>query len=187
MAIFQNGLVIGRFQLFHSGHEQIVRTALACCERVLLFIGSSQEQLTATNPFSYELRCEVITRVFTDEVASGRLILEPLPDLGVGGNQTVWGDYLLSAAKRILGVQPDLLVSGTEGRRVTWFEREYGRIAELYVPKTVDISGSAMRTFMIDNEEALWRAYTNPLLWDMYERLRAVVLLSKDNTETASV
>ncbi len=187
MAIFHNGLVIGRFQLFHTGHEQIVRTALASCDRVLLFIGSSQEELTSTNPFSYELRCRIISRVFSEEVESGRLLLEPLPDLGAGGNQTVWGDYLLSAAKRILGVQPDLLVSGTEGRRVTWFEREYGRIAELYVPKTVDISGSSMRRFMIEDEEALWRAYTNPLLWELYDELREIVLLSKDNNETASV
>ena len=40
------GFICGRFQTFHKGHEKLVGTGLMLCDRLLIFIGSSQEDGT---------------------------------------------------------------------------------------------------------------------------------------------
>ena len=46
------GFICGRFQTFHKGHEKLVETGLMLCDRLLIFIGSSQEDGTERNPFN---------------------------------------------------------------------------------------------------------------------------------------
>ena len=105
---FRLGLVVGRFQTLHTGHEDMIRKAIALCDRVGLFVGSSQESGTFKNPFSYELRREMLTDVFGSNVC-----VYPLPDIGVGNNAK-WGDYVLGQVAERFGRLPDLVVSGKE-------------------------------------------------------------------------
>lgn len=179
---FSLGILVGRFQTIHCGHEQMICTAMALCDRVGIFVGSSQEAGTATNPFSYETRQELLRLLFGE-----RVDVFPLPDIGVGNNGT-WGEYVLENVTRRYGRRPDLLVSGKEARRVSWFDGIGGvRISELYIPKTIDISASRMRSFFLADDRESWQRYTNPTLWGEYDALRRLVLLSKDHEETASL
>lgn len=43
MKPYDVGLICGRFQTFHKGHESLVETGLKLCDRVLILIGSAQE------------------------------------------------------------------------------------------------------------------------------------------------
>ena len=43
MKPYDVGLVCGRFQTFHKGHEKLVDTGLLLCDRLLILIGSAQE------------------------------------------------------------------------------------------------------------------------------------------------
>lgn len=58
------GLVVGRFQPLHHGHEQLIRQAIAACGDVTIAIGSSTEPQTARNPFSFEERAAMVEAVF---------------------------------------------------------------------------------------------------------------------------
>ena len=179
---FGLGILVGRFQTIHSGHEQMIRTAAAICERVAIFVGSSQESGTQKNPFSYELRRELLLKLFGESVE-----IYPLPDIGVGNNSR-WGDYVLENVRERCGVLPDLLVSGKEERRISWFDSVGGaRIAELYIPKTIDISASRMRDFFITDNRDEWRRYTPAALWDDYDRLRETVIAAQEIAETDSI
>lgn len=179
---FTLGILVGRFQTIHAGHEQMIHTAMALCDRVGIFVGSSQEAGTATNPFSYETREELLRLLFGEQVD-----VFPLPDIGVGNNGT-WGEYVLRHVADRYHRPPDLLISGKEARRVSWFDGIEGlRIAELYIPKTIDISASQMRRFFLTDDRESWQRYTNPLLWGEYAGLRQMVLASKDKEETASL
>lgn len=179
---FSLGILVGRFQTIHTGHEQMIHTALALCDRVGIFVGSSQEAGTANNPFSYETREALLRLLFGEQVD-----VFPLPDIGVGNNGT-WGEYVLSNVAERYHRPPDLLISGKEARRVSWFDGIAGlRIAELYIPKNIDISASRMRCFFLADDREGWQRYTNPVLWGEYEELRQMVLASRDNEETASL
>lgn len=179
---YELGILVGRFQTLHTGHEMIIKKAIALCDEVGIFIGSSQESGTNKNPFTYELRKEILENVFGDEVK-----IYPLPDLGVG-NVAAWGDYVLENVKERFGRYPDLLVSGKEERRIDWFDNAQDlAISELYVPKSVDISASQMRELFIQDNEEEWKKYTNPSNYHEYQKLRELVLSSKDNLNTDSV
>ena len=160
----------------------MINRAVELCDRVGVFIGSSNESGTSKNPFTYETREEMLKTVFGDSIC-----VCSLPDIGVGNNST-WGDYVLKNVVDRFGEMPELLISGKEARRVSWFDSVEGAsIAELYIPKTIDISASQMREHFIDNDVESWKKYTNPKLWNMYEKLRQEVLGSKDNNETRSM
>ena len=180
--LYKLGILVGRFQTVHLGHEDMVNKAIALCDKVGIFVGSSQESGTYKNPFTFETRKEMLLRVFGDKVT-----VCPLPDIGVGNNSK-WGDYVLKNVSEQFGTLPDLLVSGKESRRVDWFDSIDGRsISELYIPKSIDISASDMREWFVNDDFLQWKAYTNPVLWDMYDQLRKTVLLSKDNPNTDSM
>lgn len=179
---FSLGILVGRFQMLHSGHQQMIETALSLCDEVGVFVGSSQESGTEKNPFTYELRAQVLRTLFGEKIH-----IYPLPDIGVG-NVGAWGDYVLANVVSAFGRSPDLLISGREARRVDWFDSEAGKnVAELYIPKTIDISASALRALLIADDFDSWAEYVSPALYPMYPKLRQLVLASKDNTETQSV
>ena len=179
---FDLGITVGRFQTLHTGHVYMIEKAIAVCERVGIFVGSSQESGTFKNPYTYEQRERFLREVFGNKVE-----IYPLPDIGVGNNST-WGDYVLENVRKRFGKSPDLLVSGKEERRVSWFDSEEGvTIAELYIPKTIDMSATRMREFFIADDFNAWKQYTPPVLWDDYEMMKQAVLAAKDNLETASL
>ena len=61
---YKLGILVGRFQTIHLGHEKMVNTARELCQQVGVFVGSSQAALTCKNPFSYEIREEMLRAVF---------------------------------------------------------------------------------------------------------------------------
>lgn len=179
---FSLGIMVGRFQTLHSGHEYMIRTALSLCDQVGIFIGSSQESGTAQNPFSYKTREGLLRLIFGEQVR-----IFPLPDIGVGNN-AAWGEYVLKNVVTQYDRTPDLLISGKELRRVSWFDGIPDvRISELYIPKTIDISASQMRTFFLEDDRESWQRYTNRALWGQYDTLRQMVLDSRDNLDSASI
>ena len=179
---YKLGILVGRFQTIHAGHEKMVNTALQLCGQVGIFVGSSQESLTRKNPFSYEIREEMLRTVF-----GSRIQVYPLPDIGVG-NTSRWGDYVLQNVQVRFGKLPDLLVSGKEARRVDWFDSVAGlSISELYIPKSIHISATEMRQYFLRDDFESWKKHTNPKLWDKYPQLRQIVLASQSRQETDSI
>ena len=179
---FELGLVLGRFQTFHKGHEFIIDKAVEFCDSVCVLVGSSQESGTLKNPFSYETRERILKTIY-----GGKIKVFPLPDIGVGNN-SAWGEYVLKNVKERFNRFPDLLVSGKEQRRVSWFDGlTETEIAELYVPKILDVSATKMREYFINDEREKWKSLTNEKLWGEYENLRHEVLKSKDNSFTSSI
>ena len=179
---FGLGIIVGRFQTFHLGHQDVIDRAFALCGAVGVFIGSSQESGTEKNPFSYDTRRALIKKVYGKSVS-----VFPLPDIGVG-NTARWGEYVLENVRGRFGRLPDVLISGKEERRAEWLDGESGkRVFELYVPKSVEVSATAMRKFLVDGDRASWERYTDPALHGEFDALRAAVLGSMGNTDTASV
>lgn len=41
MKPYDTGLICGRFQTFHKGHERLVESGLLLCDRLLILIGST--------------------------------------------------------------------------------------------------------------------------------------------------
>lgn len=180
--LYNLGILLGRFQNVHKGHEQMIDIALELCEGVGIFIGSSNESGTNKNPYSYETRKDMLKTIYGDKIS-----VFPLPDIGVGNNAK-WGDYVTENIIKCFGKMPDLFVSGKESRRSEWFEGEKSKfVAELLVPKTIDISASKIREFLVNDDFENWKKFTNDKLHNNYNEYRKEVLLSIKNTTTTSI
>ena len=165
MKKYKIGLVLGRFQGIHMGHESIINQALELCEEVLVFIGSSDKYGTTTNPFPYELRYKMLYDIFGNKVH-----IHPLPDLGVG-NVPGWGDYVISNAIKVLG-KPDLIVQGKEVKTNTWY-KNYEDIHFLEVDRgIVPINATTLRSFINDDKKEDFEKYTNSKIHKYYDELR---------------
>ena len=179
---YKLGITIGRFQVFHKGHQAMIDKAIELCDQVGVFIGSSQESGTNKNPFTYEMRESILKKIYGD-----RIRIYPLPDIGVGNNSK-WGDYVLNTVVERFSEAPDLLISGKEERRTDWFDSVNGLlIAELYIPKIIDVSASKMRDLLVKDEFDTWKKYCDERLWDSFSEMRKIVLESQENMETASI
>lgn len=179
---FALGVIVGRFQPLHVGHGMMMDKAAALCDKVCVFVGSSQESGTNKNPLSYEKRKRLLQKICKDGV-----YIYPLPDIGVG-NTPAWGEYVLNSAAEKFGMTPDLLVTGREERRAGWLDCEAGAgTAQLFIPKTVDITASRMRGYLANGDRESWKKFTDKRLWDEFEDLRRAVLSSQGNTKTDSV
>ena len=179
---FEFGLLVGRFQMLHLGHQDMIGKALGCCRRVGILIGSSNESGTWRNPFSYEVRKELLEKIY-----GGQVLTAPLPDIHVG-NVPRWGEYVLEEAGKAFGRLPDLFITGKEARRESWFSGPAGTgLAELEIPKTVGISASELREMLLLGERTRWERFTDPVIHPEFDRLRALVIKAEACRETGSV
>ena len=57
---YKVALFIGRFQPFHKGHLYSLEKCLEIAESVIVGVGSSQDSGTENNPWSYDVRKEML-------------------------------------------------------------------------------------------------------------------------------
>lgn len=91
---------VGRFQPFHIGHEQVIRTALTLAEHVIVLIGSVNQPRTIKNPWTYAERVGMITDgldLSTNDV--GRVTYAPLSDAAY--NDQKWAANVQAAVEDI--------------------------------------------------------------------------------------
>ena len=88
------GLLIGRFQPFHTGHLEVVRKIQADrpSAPVLIGVGSAEESYTWENPFTAGERMEMIDRAIR-EAKVANIQLAPIPDIQ---RHALWVGYLES-------------------------------------------------------------------------------------------
>ncbi len=61
------GVLIGRFQPFHWGHDSLLQEALRHCDEVLILIGSSQRARSIKNPWTFQERCTMIRTAYPEQ------------------------------------------------------------------------------------------------------------------------
>lgn len=86
---------IGRFQMTHNGHEEVLKHAISKADRVVLLVGSSELARDAKNPFTFEERKAVLDamsqRIAAEEWANGRSVtISILPVHDYTYNNTKW-------------------------------------------------------------------------------------------------
>lgn len=172
---FDVGLLVGRFQVFHEGHEALADMALGMCDRLLILVGSAQESGTHRNPFSVATRIEMIKEIYP----GANVIISPLPDMTNEDDICVeWGKYLLQRVRTLIHKNPDFMIYGNDEARSGWFAAEdITSIAEFILPRDkLGISATQMRTAMLANDRAQWFKHHNKHLHKHFDRLRDELL-----------
>jgi nicotinamide-nucleotide adenylyltransferase len=87
-----NALLIGRFQPFHKGHMEVIRTILKDCDYLTLGIGSAQYSHTFENPFTAGERHLMISRALKEEGVQDYFLV-PIVDIN---RYAVWVAHVSS-------------------------------------------------------------------------------------------
>ena len=172
--VYDSGLIVGRFQTFHKGHQSLVDAGLSLCDRILILIGSAQG--TERNPFNIATRIDVIRSVYED---NKRVSVYALPDLTHEDDlSSEWGRYLLDQVDRYIYKAPELMIYGNDEARSRWFDVEDIKdTAEFIIPRSrLPISATMLRDMMVRDERREWMKWVNPKLHKMYDRLRAELM-----------
>jgi nicotinamide-nucleotide adenylyltransferase len=87
-----SALLIGRFQPFHIGHLEVIKTISRQCDRLIVGIGSAQLSHTFENPFTAGERHLMINRALHDE-GLDNYFLVPMVDIN---RYAVWVAHVQS-------------------------------------------------------------------------------------------
>lgn len=67
MKKYDYGIVIGRFQPFHLAHQLLIKHSLSLAEKVIIILGSARSAPDIKNPFTPQMRGEIIRACFPQE------------------------------------------------------------------------------------------------------------------------
>lgn len=179
MKPYDTGLICGRFQTFHKGHERLVDTGLMLCDRLLILIGSAQECGTERNPLNINTRTRMLKEVYGD---SPNIMVYGLSDLTNENDiRPEWGRYLLDNVDRYIYKNPDVMIYGNDESRSSWFDKkDLKNTTELIINRNeLPISATMLRQLMVENNRKEWMKWVNPRLHKMYDELRNELMTVK--------
>ena len=172
MKPYDVGLICGRFQTFHKGHEKLIDTGLMLCDRLLIFIGSAQECGTERNPLNINTRTKMLKMIYGD---NSNIMIYGLSDLTNENDiRPEWGKYLLDNADRYIYKNPEIMIYGNDESRSGWFSKEdLKNTTELIINRAeLPISATMLRQYMVEDNRKAWMELVNPKLHKMYDELR---------------
>ena len=173
---YDTGLIVGRFQSFHKGHQRLIETGLMLCDRLLILVGSSQECGTERNPLNIRTRIDMIRTVYpTKNYPTDRIMLYALSDMTDENDiRPEWGRYLLSNVDRYIYKAPELMIYGNDEARSRWFDtNDIKDTSEFIVNRgSLPISATMLRELMVRNDRREWMKWVDPRLHKMYDVLR---------------
>lgn len=169
---YDAGLLVGRFQTFHKGHQKLVETGLLLCDRLLILVGSAQECGTERNPLNIETRIQMIKAVYPDD---SRVMIYALSDLSSENDiRPEWGRYVLENVDRYIYKAPELMIYGNDESRSRWFDTEDIKDTSEFIVNrgALPISATMLRELMVKDNRREWMKWVDPKLHKMYDRLR---------------
>lgn len=172
MKPYDVGLICGRFQTYHIGHESLINMGTQLCDRILILIGSSQECGTERNPLNINTRTKMLKEIYGD---SPEIMIYALFDLTDENDiRPEWGKYLLENVDRYIYKVPELMITGDDEERNHWFAREdVVDMSQLIVNRgRIPISATQVRKLMVMDDRKEWMKWVNPKLHKMYDEIR---------------
>lgn len=172
MKPYDVGLICGRFQTLHKGHEKLISTGLMLCDRILILVGSAQEYGTERNPLNINTRTKILKEVYGD---NPNIMIYGLSDLTDETDIShEWGRYLLDNADRYIFKNPDVMIYGNDDSRSGWFSKEDLKYTtEIIVNRNeLPVSATMVRKYMVEDKRKEWMALVNPKLHKMYDEIR---------------
>ena len=171
--MYKLGLICGRFSHIHNGHLNLIEHSLTLCNKTLIMVGSAQDADTLRNPFSIDLRIELIKQVYADTLDN--LIIKGLNDMTNEYDITHdWGKFVKNHVEKYAGEFCDLIINGDDKSREGWFSPDdLKNTSRLIVSRSkIPVSATRIRTLLALNMKDDWEKYTPKQIHGHYNGLR---------------
>ena len=175
--LYNLGLVCGRFGHIHNGHINLLKHSLTLCNKTLILVGSCQESGTLRNPFSADLRINLIKTVYSND--ADKIIIGTLEDMTNEYDITYdWGNFVKTRVEECAGRFADLIVNGDDKLREGWFSpKDLEKTSRLVVARNnMPISATKIRTLLATHEKLEWEKYTPKEIHPLYDMIRNKLL-----------
>lgn len=169
------GMVVGRFEPIHIGHEHLIRIANQLCDQTVVVITYGKKD--SKNPYPIDYIDYLIHKVYAKEIQEGK-IKTILFENNIPFDQK-YGEKLMMEVTKKTSIKPDLIVYGSDKNIEQCFSEEVREnLDEMRIDrKKIDISATKVRNALIDHEISLVKQYINPKIYDEIETLQEKVLL----------
>ena len=160
-------LFIGRFQPFHDGHLHDIKEAIEFSEKVIIGIGSSEEENTKDNPFSFVERREMIEKVLQKNNLSNCEIIA-IPDINDDAN---WVNHVTSIVGKF-----DTVYTGNDWVKKLFLRKGF-EIKDVTIIK--DLNATEIRRRIDHNED--WQEFVPHEIADSIRKIEGVNRIKEIN------
>ncbi|MBK9236854.1 MAG: bifunctional nicotinamide-nucleotide adenylyltransferase/Nudix hydroxylase [Rhodoferax sp.] len=145
----RTAVIVGRWQLFHKGHETLLQAALACAEQVVVVIGSSFRSRNVRNPFNTEERQAMIAATLSQHDLA-RVKFLPVRDYF---DDQRWNAAVRAGVGQLTGEQGDIKLVGYKKDHTSYYLDHFPTWASHAVAQEHDIDATALRNVFFEGTD----------------------------------
>lgn len=134
-------VVVGRWQLVHRGHAELLRAALADHDKVIVVIGSAWRSRDVRNPFTWEERAEQIGAALAAPDRA-RVTCVPIRDRH---DDRAWDAAVRAGIARVARSGDALELVGCRGDATSAYGGRFGASTVIEVERQVDVEATELR------------------------------------------
>lgn len=141
-------VIIGRWQIFHKGHETLLRAALVSAEHVIVVIGSAYCARDVRNPFNWQERETMIRSSLTSDELT-RVKFLKIRDFY---NDEHWNAAVLDGVHQLTGAGATTLV-GFMKDHTGYYQSNFPAWSRQEVCQAVDIDATSLRQVFFEGKD----------------------------------
>lgn len=160
----KQALFVGRFQPFHNGHLDAIKKILSVEDRVVIVIGSAEENNEPANPFTAGERFQMIEAALGAEgIERDRYVIIPVRNVK---NFMLWTVHIDQYIPPIYKVY-------TGSQIVRELYESYGKYEVASLEFNLEVHGTSIRKKML-NDDKTWRDEVHPEVAKLIDKWRGV-------------
>ena len=176
------GVFIGRLQPVHNAHLALISKALEENDKVLIVLGSSNKEGTYRNPYSVEMREQMLRECF-DEEQNEKITIATLPDWSTEDDEKevkTWGRYFYyNVVSRIGQKRFSLYYSDELSILDSWFDntevKQYITYRHFDRDEVFDgLSATKIRQALLRNDKDYVKKYCPVSVMDRFDGLASL-------------
>lgn len=146
-----SAVIVGRWQIFHKGHETLLKAALNLAPHVIVVIGSAYRSRNPQNPFNWEERRSMILSTLADQ-DRGRVQFLPVRDYF---DDVRWNDAVREGVKRLTqgSANSSVTLVGFKKDHSSYYLDNFHNWGWKSVEQDVEIDATALRNVYFEGTD----------------------------------
>lgn len=167
---FKNGVIVGRFEPIHIGHQKLIEIALNNCKTVLIFITTNTIK-DKNNPFDFSYKSSLFEKIYKKEINEGRIIISNFVN-NIPFNHT-YGKALLEKSYCVLNDNIDCILYGSDKDISKCFSNDdINKLSQIKVNRNIiKTSSTNVRKLLIKKDINKLKEVLDYRLYDEIEKM----------------
>jgi bifunctional NMN adenylyltransferase/nudix hydrolase len=142
-------LIIGRWQLFHKGHESLLKAALNAASEVIVVIGSAYRSRDARNPFTWEERKAMVQATLSPSDLT-RVKFLPVRDYF---DDERWNNAVRKGVVQLTQVGSKVILIGFKKDATSYYLDNFPSWTYQSIEQVIDIDATSLRNVYFEGAD----------------------------------